>query len=223
MSIHAEHPNGSGTVSPVTEPPGRSSVRAVVRAVEKMCTTRSNAQLGLVADMTVSAVLLYAGLREGGLNLREILATGAAGLLAFSFFEYAMHRWLFHGPAQAFQKGHLVHHQKPMGHDSLPFFLPPALMLVLACLLHRVVPTVAFLLSGSFAAGYVIYGYSHWIMHSMHFRNPLLRRWAADHHIHHFHDDANFGVTSPLWDILLRTRYIPARRASRPSSPVDRT
>jgi sterol desaturase/sphingolipid hydroxylase (fatty acid hydroxylase superfamily) len=26
--------------------------------------------------------------------------------------------------------------------------------------------------------------------------------------VHHYHPDTNFGVTTPLWDILLRTRYV---------------
>lgn len=194
--------------------------RAALRAVEKMCTTRTNAQLGLVADTTVGAVLLYAGLRHGGLGPLAVLATVCGGLLFFSFFEYALHRWLFHGPAQIFQQGHLVHHQHPRGYDSLPFFLPPVAMLVLAGLLDRVVPTIAFLFAGAFATGYAAYGSGHWVMHSFRFRNPLLRRWAADHHIHHFHEGTNFGVTSPLWDIVLRTRYVPARTRRQPATPT---
>jgi sterol desaturase/sphingolipid hydroxylase (fatty acid hydroxylase superfamily) len=44
------------------------------------------------------------------------------------------------------------------------------------------------------------------------FRRPLARRWAAAHHIHHYHPHSNFGVTTPLWDILLRTRYLAGEK-----------
>jgi dihydroceramide fatty acyl 2-hydroxylase len=26
--------------------------------------------------------------------------------------------------------------------------------------------------------------------------------------VHHYHPDCNFGVTTPLWDYLLGTRYV---------------
>ena len=51
------------------------------------------------------------------------------------------------------------------------------------------------------------------------FRQPWLRRWAASHHIHHHHEDANFGVTTPLWDHLLGTRY---QGRKRPPAARDR-
>lgn len=224
MNTHAERPEGSDHIESMAGPAPASTrwPRAALRAVERMCTTRINAQLGLVADATVSLVLLYAGLRIGGLHPLAVMATVCSGLLFFSFFEYALHRWLFHGPAQVFQQGHHVHHQQPRGYDSLPFFLAPLAILLLASLLNQVVPTIAFLFAGSFAAGYAAYGSSHWVMHAFRFRNPLLRRWAADHHIHHFHEDRNFGVTSPLWDIVLGTRYVSARNSALRSRSAGR-
>jgi sterol desaturase/sphingolipid hydroxylase (fatty acid hydroxylase superfamily) len=32
----------------------------------------------------------------------------------------------------------------------------------------------------------------------------------AHHHIHHYHPETNFGVTSPLWDTILGTRFVLA-------------
>ena len=227
MNTPTERPEGFEIPAAPTAGPDTFRVHSALRAVKHMCTTRINAQLGLAADTTVSLVLLYAGLRHGGLRPLAMLAAVCCGLLAFSFFEYALHRWLFHGPAQLFQQGHLVHHQRPKGYDSMPFFLAPLAILILASVLNQVVPAVAFLFVGSFAAGYAGYGSSHWAMHAFRFHNPLLRRWAADHHIHHFHADRNFGVTSPLWDIVLGTRYVSARNGTSPSRSagraVDRT
>jgi 4-hydroxysphinganine ceramide fatty acyl 2-hydroxylase len=39
-------------------------------------------------------------------------------------------------------------------------------------------------------------------------RVALWNTEAAHHLIHHHHPDANFGVTTPLWDIVLGTRYV---------------
>ena len=191
--------------------------RTALQPIRRMCTTRFNGQLGMVADIAVSIGLLYVGMRHRDLRPVTALATAFCGLLLFSFAEYAMHRWLFHGPTQVFQQGHLTHHQQPLGYDSLPFFLTPLTILALAGLLDRAAPATAFLFAGSFAAGYAAYGLSHWVIHNMRFRNSLARRWAADHHIHHFHADKNFGVTTPLWDIVLRTRYVPMRTCKRPT------
>jgi len=66
----------------------------------------------------------------------------------------------------------------------------------------------AFLLTGAIALGYVSYGLSHFIIHHVRFRNQRVRRWAANHHIHHYHPDTNFGVTSPLWDMVFATRFV---------------
>jgi sterol desaturase/sphingolipid hydroxylase (fatty acid hydroxylase superfamily) len=106
------------------------------------------------------------------------------------------------------EQGHHKHHQQPLAYDALPFFLPPLAMLALAATLTLVLPIgLAWLLSGGLAAGYAVYGLSHTSIHSIHFRHSLPRRWAAAHHIHHYHPDKNFGVTTPLWDIVLGTRY----------------
>ena len=224
MTTRPERPESSDHPQTVPDAPLRPNwVRVARDAVLHMCTTRINAQLGLVGDICVSLLLLQAGLRHSGLQPFALLATMGCGLLFFSFLEYAVHRWLFHGAAHVFQQGHRVHHQHPRGYDSLPFFLAPLTILMLACALNWALPAIGFLFVGSFAAGYAAYGSSHWVMHAVRFNNPLLRRWAADHHIHHFHDDKNFGVTSPLWDLVLGTRYMSARTSATRSRSRGRT
>ena len=69
----------------------------------------------------------------------------------------------------------------------------------------------AFLLTGIICLSYVTYGLSHFTIHHHRFHDVLARNWAANHHIHHHHVNTNFGVTTPLWDIVFGTRY---RRAS---------
>jgi sterol desaturase/sphingolipid hydroxylase (fatty acid hydroxylase superfamily) len=131
----------------------------------------------------------------------------------FSFVEYCFHRWLFHGPVQVLEQGHSKHHEQPQAHDSLPFFLPPLVALVLAGGLSILLPaSTALLFTGGMAAGYAAYGLTHTTFHNMRFRGRLSRRWASAHHIHHFHPHSNFGVTTPLWDIVFRTRYVSARK-----------
>jgi len=65
----------------------------------------------------------------------------------------------------------------------------------------------ALLLAGAIAAGYAAYGLSHVVIHVHRFKSPMMRRWAGFHNVHHYHPDANFGVTTGLWDVILGTRY----------------
>jgi sterol desaturase/sphingolipid hydroxylase (fatty acid hydroxylase superfamily) len=182
-----------------------------------LATTRFNSLAGLGADAAISLVLLCAGLWHTSATPSAAFLIVSTGLVLFSFVEYCFHRWLFHGAAHAMEQGHRKHHEQPMGYDALPFFLPPLGMLVLAALLTLVLPgSYAFLLAGGLAAGYAAYGLSHCAIHYMRFRNPLSRRWAASHHIHHRHPEKNFGVTTPLWDIVLGTRYVSAAKAPKP-------
>jgi 4-hydroxysphinganine ceramide fatty acyl 2-hydroxylase len=134
--------------------------------------------------------------------------TSLCGLFAFTFIEYAAHRWLFHGNTGPFKTGHDHHHDDPLGYDALPFFMPPLFMCALGLLFSLAIPVgYAFLLAGTIAMGYAAYGLSHVVIHVHRFKSPAMRRWAGFHNIHHYHPDANFGVTTGLWDVILGTRY----------------
>ena len=174
-----------------------------------LSTTQANSRAGLVADAIVAFALLYSGLRRPDISSMAALATIFSGLVLFSFLEYGFHRRLFHGHMRAFKNAHDVHHRHPAGYDALPFFLPPLGMLALATFLVAIVPRAsALLLSGGVAAGYALYGLSHCAIHAVRFRYAPAKRWASHHHIHHRHPDKNFGVITPLWDIVLNTRYV---------------
>jgi sterol desaturase/sphingolipid hydroxylase (fatty acid hydroxylase superfamily) len=180
-----------------------------------LSTTRANARAGLVADVLASCVLLVAGASRGDMPFATLSAIVLCGLLLFTFVEYCFHRWLFHGTVDLLEQGHRRHHEQPQAYDSLPFFAPPLVALALAFVLSAFLPaSVALLFTGGIAAGYAAYGLTHSIFHNVRFRHAFGRRWAAAHHIHHRHPGSNFGVTTPLWDIVLRTRYASGR--SRP-------
>lgn len=194
------------------EPIRRSFDRSVAPIV-RMSETRANHLGSLLTDVVVAAALVLAGLDRTGANPGTALLAFGTGLLAFSWVEYGFHRWLMHGQVPLLGPGHRKHHDNPSGHDSMPFFLPPMFLAVLVGLFSLLLPVGnALLLAGGLACGYAGYGLSHAVIHVRRFRHPLGRRWAAVHHIHHHHPDANFGVTTPFWDIVLRTRYVRPRK-----------
>lgn len=184
-------------------------------SLERLSTTRANNRVSMVLDVITAIALLAAGAWQQHVRLLPALAVIAIGLLAFSWIEYVFHRWIFHGDKtlDAFRKGHENHHVNPLTDAALPFFLPPAIVLLLVGLLALAMPLgYALLLMGAVALGYACYDWGHLIMHIRRFRNPWLRKWASYHHIHHYHPDYNFGVTSPLWDYAFGTLYVSASR-----------
>ena len=184
----------------------------LLNAISMLSKTRLNYWAEFAVDILFGAVLIFAGLRSNELGPIAVVLTILLGLFLFSIIEYSFHRWLFHGPVQIMAQGHRAHHENPLGYDSLPFFLPALILLALTGVLVLLMPEkYAFLLTGIITLSYVIYGLSHFTIHHHRFHYVLARNWAANHHIHHFHSDTNFGVTTPLWDIVFGTRY---RRAS---------
>lgn len=199
---------GAQEVSSASVSETRNAEREWLGWVVRLSETRVNGLAGLVADVGISLILLYAGARYHMMSAPLFVLTFGAGLLLSSFAEYCVHRWLFHGAEQILQRGHTQHHIDPHGYDSLPFFLPPLIMLAIAASFSMLLrPPVALVLAGGLASGYAAYGLAHSAIHARRFGHSVARRWAALHHIHHNHPGHNFGVTSPLWDLLLGTRY----------------
>lgn len=194
----------------------RGLLRRACAPLARMSQTRANHVGGLLADVLVAVTLVLVGLERGRGHAGWSLGAFCLGLVLFSWVEYGFHRWLMHGRVPLFEPGHRKHHEQPLGHDSLPFFLPPLIVCAMAAGFSLVLPPgPALLLAAGLACGYVAYGLGHVLIHATRFRHPLARRWAAAHHVHHHHPDANFGVTSPLWDIVLGTRYPTRGRPGR--------
>ena len=187
----------------------RGSIAAARDSILKMSRTPANYWGEFILDIPVGGFLIFAGFRHHDAHPAAAFLTILLGLFLFSFFEYFFHRWIFHGSLQLMVEGHREHHENPLGYAGIPFFVPTLLLLGLLGIFVLVMPVnYAFLLAGSISFGYVTYGLSHFIIHHTHFHRGLAQHWAANHHIHHYHPDTNFGVTSPLWDFLFNTRYL---------------
>jgi sterol desaturase/sphingolipid hydroxylase (fatty acid hydroxylase superfamily) len=68
------------------------------------------------------------------------------------------------------------------------------------------------------ALGYLAYDYIHFYTHHARPRHAV-GRWLRRYHLLHHHDqeEARFGVSSPLWDLVFGT-YRPLRSAASPSA-----
>jgi sterol desaturase/sphingolipid hydroxylase (fatty acid hydroxylase superfamily) len=187
----------------------------VLSFILNMSKTRANYWGEFAIDIPLGILLVFMGLRHHNFRLLAVFLTVVLGVFLFSFFEYFIHRWLFHGSVRIMAEGHQAHHLNPMGYDSLPFFLPAMVLITLTGIFVLLIPMDdrAFLLTGTMTFGYVTYGLSHFSIHHVHFHRPWAKHWSAHHLIHHRHTDSNFGVTTPVWDVLLDTRYVYDRKS----------
>jgi dihydroceramide fatty acyl 2-hydroxylase len=103
---------------------------------------------------------------------------------------------------------HGVHHDFPS--DSRRLVMPPAVSVPLAGLfftLFRLALGAASLVTfAGFLAGYLIYDTTHYLTHRGWAGTALGRFQRRRHFRHHYADSSHdYGVSSPLWDVLLGT------------------
>lgn len=138
------------------------------------------------------------------------------GLFVWTFAEYFMHRVVFHyQPKSKFGKWmhwvmHGVHHDYPQ--DSKRLVLPPGMSLPLAAmfyfLFYMFIPQPElFPYFAGFLVGYLIYDIGHYALHHFSFNGRIFKKVKLHHMKHHYVEpNADYGVSSPLWDIIFRTR-----------------
>jgi sterol desaturase/sphingolipid hydroxylase (fatty acid hydroxylase superfamily) len=161
----------------------------------------------------VIALMLYYGTVYKGLSAAQELLLFAGGMLAWSLFEYMIHRYLFHIISEKprvqkiIYRLHGIHHEFPRDRERL--FMPPVPSFIIATIIfstmYGLMKWSALAFFPGFLLGYLIYGSMHYAIHA--FAPPrLLKALWRNHHLHHYKaPDHGFGVSSVLWDIVFRT------------------
>jgi sterol desaturase/sphingolipid hydroxylase (fatty acid hydroxylase superfamily) len=164
--------------------------------------------------LPILILLPWYGAKEFNFSRWMIVGVFFAGTFFWTFFEYVMHRWLFHIEAESkFGKRviyivHGNHHHYPR--DKQRLFMPPVPSLLLATLIfglqYLLLGKYVFLFCPGFIFGYLMYGTIHYAIHAY---NPPFKWMKAlwrNHHLHHYKDEHNyFGVSSTLWDHVFGT------------------
>lgn len=146
-----------------------------------------------------------------------VLIALAVGAVSWTLAEYLLHRFAMHVMAGRGHpsREHLTHHARRNYFTTLgqKFAAAGAVVLVtfpLVALATSVWIAVGF--CAGLAGASFVYEWLHYRAHTHGPRNAYGAWLRRNHFAHHFHDPtANFGVTSPVWDIVFRT-----------SRPVDR-
>ncbi len=104
---------------------------------------------------------------------------------------------------------HGVHHDFP--NDSRRLVMPPSLSVPLAILFFAGFwfgfgPANGPALFAGLLLGYVIYDTIHYATHHFALRSGVMLYLKKKHFRHHYQDSTkDFGVSNPIWDIVLRT------------------
>jgi hypothetical protein len=109
-----------------------------------------------------------------GFGAQQIAIVFLAGMLFWTFFEYIMHRWVFHMVAESEKARKIVyvmhgnHHHYPRDRERL--FMPPVPSLILASviflLMYLPLGPYVFLFFPGFILGYLMYGTMHYAIHA---------------------------------------------------------
>ena len=168
-----------------------------------------------VAWLPVIAFLIWRTAARHDLAWYAALGMFAVGVLAWTFVEYVLHRWVFHWIEDS-PRGkrihfllHGVHHDFPNDKDRLVmplgFSVPLAVVFYGAFMLLMGVRVGEVFFAG-FILGYLCYDGGHYAIHHFRMGSSFLRLIKKHHMLHHHADhDGGFGVSSPLWDHVFRT------------------
>lgn len=180
---------------------------------------RSHPALPFVTWGPLAVLALGLAARRGAVG--AALVWFMAGALAWTFAEYALHRWFLHvgspgGPAALRHLNYRVHglHHRFPADDHIAVFpvwvvAPISLAIFAACAALAPAPYHLALWSGV-TISYLLSDFVHW---STHQREPLtfIGRAQRDRHLsHHFADDSRgYGIVTGFWDVLFGSRCAP--------------
>jgi len=134
-------------------------------------------------------------------EVRDIVATLPPGEPALRHMRtlHQRHYFIAHG----------VHHDFP--NDTKRLVMPPSVSIPLAVvffLLFRwaLGPAAGPATFAGFVAGYLTYDTIHYAVHHFSLHHPALLFLKKHHYRHHYDDSTrDFGVSTPVWDLVMRT------------------
>ena len=171
--------------------------------------------------LPILSFMLYYSNSHFGLGGMKIVLTFFAGMFFWTFFEYIIHRYVFHFMAKSKRALRIVyvihgnHHEYPRDKERL--FMPPVPSLMLASVVFSLMYFTGYLLGASiyafaffpgFIIGYLMYGTMHFAIHAWNPPFKWMKPLWRNHHLHHYKKtELGFGVSSTLWDHVFGTMF----------------
>jgi len=165
----------------------------------------------------VIAYFLFSAFKTGIIQSGLIPFLFLSGVLFWTLMEYVIHRFVFHyQPKSELGKqihflSHGIHHDYPK--DPMRLVMPPVVSIPLALFFYGLfwailgMTYMAPIYSG-YVFGYLAYDMIHYATHHFAMKETKMGLWLKHYHSkHHYQDETyGYGVSSPLWDYVFRTR-----------------
>ena len=176
--------------------------------------TRTHISVPLSIFVIYALALLAWSVTNTSLSAFQTIGLFFIGVLAFTWVEYMVHRYVFHMKTYTTIRTklqytiHGVHHEFPKDKDRLamPPLLSVTIATVLLLLFRLVMGDFVFAFLPGFIVGYAAYLAIHYMVHAFAPPKNFLKILWINHGIHHYKDgDLIYGVSSPLWDYIYGT------------------
>ena len=149
-------------------------------------------------------------------NGLRVLMIFLAGMFFWTFFEYLVHRYIFHWVSEnrlatrAIYMMHGNHHEFPRDKERL--FMPPVPSIIVSSVvflsMYMFIGANAFVFFPGFLLGYLLYGSIHYAIHAWNPPFKWMKTLWRNHHLHHYKsDEKGFGVSSGFWDRVFGTSF----------------
>lgn len=160
--------------------------------------------------------LPYYASNEYFFSLSRVAILFLFGMFFWTFFEYTMHRWVFHWIAESPRAQKIVyvmhgnHHHFPRDKERL--FMPPLPSLILSSIIFGMMYIFmganSFVFFPGFMLGYLLYGTTHYAIHAWNPPVKWMKPLWRNHHLHHYKDEQRgFGVSTTIWDRVFGTMF----------------
>jgi sterol desaturase/sphingolipid hydroxylase (fatty acid hydroxylase superfamily) len=193
--------------------------------------TKTSPWITFFAYVPIVCAFFYLSINYSSISIKNTLVLFFSGLFFWTFFEYVMHRYLFHFITEAkwtkrfHYMMHGVHHENPR--DEQRVFMPPApgyiIIAVISTITFFILQRFTFGFLSGWLSGYLMYCYVHYSIHAL--KPPrLFKRLWTHHTLHHYkYDNKAYGVSSPLWDYVFRTMppQVESVRKDKISQPAE--
>ena len=172
----------------------------------------------IIWGMYLPIIILLAYYTSAHLNFSwiRLFLLFIAGIFSWTFFEYMVHRYVFHWVSdnpRAQRISYLMHgnhHEFPR--DKQRLFMPPVPSLIFSCmfllLFYAIMGVNSMAFFPGFILGYLIYGSMHYAIHAWSPPFKWMKPIWRNHHLHHYKsEEKGFGVSSPFWDLVFGTQF----------------
>lgn len=176
--------------------------------------SRTHISIPITMFLVLAGISFYYAVTTTTIALSIGILVTLVGYIIFTFVEYMMHKHFFHMEPNTPIKDklqytvHGVHHDYPKDKDRLamPPFVSAAYAVIFYLVFNLIMGDYSLYFLPGFLFGYASYLGVHYIVHAFNPPKNFLKILWVNHAIHHYKDpDRAFGVSTPLWDILLGT------------------